>query len=261
MIKSGNYFFFLGGYDLEMLTIRELLQKYSPDSYCDKKLLWGAKASDYRDEISDALQAGKIPVFIELIDDLQLGGKVIIVDHHGALAGKDRPTSLHQVFALLGLEEDLWTRHLELVAANDRAYIEGMVEVGATKDEIITYRAKDRAAQGITQEQEREAEVAIANLKELCDGQLTLVSLSHNRTAAVADRLAPELGGAGYKNLLIISPNETNFFGAGNIIKKLDQRFPGGWFGGRLPESGFWGRTGEPPGILSTVVGWLNEQL
>lgn len=270
--------FFLGGCDLEMLTIRELLQAHAPDRFCDKNLSWGARASDYRVEIDGAIKNGNTPVLVELENDLGLktcphpdplpegegekisgpfpddAGGVIIIDHHGPLAGADRPTSLHQVFALLDLPPEAWTRRMELVAANDRGHIRGMLEVGATMEEIIAIRAADRAAQGITQEQERQAAEAVLSAEILCNGRLTVVRLPHSRTAAVADRLAPELGGAGYDNLLVLSPDEVNCYGGGALISALAERFPGGWYGGSLPERGFFGIAPVPPAFIETVT-------
>lgn len=253
-----NFFFFLGGHDLEMLTISELLLAHVPDYFNDKGLSWGAKASDYRSEIECALQSGKTPVLVELTDDLHLAEKVLVVDHHGPLAGTDKPTSLHQVFSLLGLPKNLWTRHLELVAANDRGHINGMLETGATREEIIAIRAADRTAQGITEEEEQQAKAALNGLRRLSGEKLTIVDLPHTRTAVIADRLAPELGGPGYENLLVISPEEVNFFGAGNIIRKLDKEYPGGWYGGSLPERGFWGHDGTIQGIEQFIKKGLN---
>ncbi len=235
--------FFLGGHDLEMLTIRELLVREVPaDRMIDKGLAWGAKASDYRRELGQALDRGFRPVLIELEIDLPLErSRIAVVDHHGGRAGKDRPTSLHQVFDLLGLPQERWTRWFDLVAANDRGYIPAMVEIGATRDEIIRVRAADRAAQGITAEQEAQGERAIAGAQCLAGGRLTVIGLSHDRTAAVADRLAPELGGSGFENLLILGRDSVHFFGAGRLVLSLNQAFPGGWSGGSLPDRGFWG--------------------
>lgn len=276
--------FLLGGHDLEMLTIRELLQAHAPDLFCDKNLSWGARASDYRVEIEQATRNGKTPVLVELENDLNLKtcphpgplpegeggnisgpfpgaeGEVIIIDHHGALAGADRPTSLHQVFALLGLPPELWTRRMELVAANDRGHIKGMQDIGATMDEIVAIRAADRAAQGIGAEQEDQAAEAVRLAERLCHGRLTVVRLPHNRTAAVADRLAPELGGEGYDNLLVLSPDEVNVYGCGALVSALAGRFPGGWYGGSLPERGFFGIAPVPPAIVETVSDILCAQ-
>jgi hypothetical protein len=266
--SGDNLFFFLGGYDLEMLTIRDLLDEYAPGRYCDRGLSWGAKTSDYRAEIVETLGKGITPVLVELTDNMGLqphpysgplsdDDGVVFVDHHGLLAGADKPTSLHQIFALLGLPSDAWTRRMELIAANDRGYIRGMLDAGATRDEINAIRAADRAAQGITEEQERQAAEAIQESEEVCRGRLTVVRLPHNRTAAVADRLAPELGRQGYENLLVISPCEVNFFGSGELVFELDRTFPGGWSGGCLPDQGFWGH-GEP---VPDVLYFLRERL
>jgi len=276
--------FLLGGHDLEMLTIRELLRVHAPDRFCDKNLSWGARASDYRVEIDEAIKNGATPVLVELENDLGLKtfphpdplpegegekirgpfpddeGGVIIIDHHGPLAGVDRPTSLHQVFALLGLPPGLWTRRIELVAANDRGHIKGMLEVGATMEEVVAIRAADRAAQGISTEQEDQAAGAVLSAERLCHGRLTIVRLPHNRTAAVADRLAPELGGPGYDNLLVVSPDEVNVYGCGALISALAVRFPGGWYGGSLPEQGFFGMAPVPPAFVETVTDILCDQ-
>lgn len=240
--QSSNLAFFLGGHDLEMLTIRELLGQYAPGRFFDKSLSWGAKTSDYRTEIEECLASGQTPVLVELTEDVEVNrDKIIIVDHHGECAGTDKPTSLHQVFALLGLNEREWTRWHELVAANDRGHIKAMKEIGATQAEIREVRAADREVQGVTEEEEREAEEAVRNAKVLLEGKLTVVKLRHNRTSPVADRMEKDLGGKGYENLLVISPEEVNFFGSGRIIHELNTKFQGGWYGGSLPERGFWG--------------------
>jgi len=250
--------FLLGGHDLEMLAIRELLQTHAPDFFCDRGLSWGARASDYRAEIDEAMRNGYTPVLVELENDLGLEphplGAVIIVDHHGPLAGADKPTSLHQVFALLGLPPEAWTRRMELVAANDRGHIRGLFDAGASMDEIIEIRAADRAAQGITAEQEQQAADASLSAEISCNGRLTVVRLPHSRTAAVADRMAPELGGPGYDNLLVVSPGEFNFYGCGSLISALAERYPGGWYGGSLPERGFFGIAPVPPDFVEKVT-------
>ncbi len=245
MSDTEKQIFFLGGQDLEMLTIREVLDELKVEYY-DKRLLWGAKASDYKEEIQTVLAKGMSPVLIELTLDVEIdAGRTITIDHHGKRAGSDKPTSLHQVFELLNLPQDKWTRWFDLVAANDRGYIPAMLEIGATQEEIIKVRAADRAAQGITAEEEVGGEKAAANAEDFAGGMLTLVHLQHTRTAAVTDRMEPALGGRGYRNLLVISPGQVNFFGYGDMVYALNREYPGGWYGGALPERGFWGH-GEP---------------
>lgn len=115
---------------------------------------------------------------------------------------------------MLGIEP---TRKMQLVAANDAGYIPAMMEMGATKEEIAQIRYQDRAAQGITPEQEKQAEEAVANATEFCG--VTVVKMPHSKTATVTDRLfdpnKPQ-------NLLIISGDgETNYFGPEDICRKL----------------------------------------
>ncbi len=251
--------FLLGGHDLEMLAIRELLE-LTGARFHDKHLPWGAKASDYLCEIEAAKSAGETPVLIELEPDLPDLEGAVLVDHHGARAGADKPTSLHQIFDLLGLPQQEWTRWFDLVAANDRGYIPELLAIGATREEIIRIRAADRAAQGIAPEEEAQGEEAVKRLQSRAGGRLHVVELPHARTATVADRLESALGGPGYTNLLVVSPMQVNFFGQGKIIEALNRRYPSGWYGGALPERGFWGH-GAPAPPLGELVQVLEEML
>lgn len=91
-----SLFFFLGGYDLEMVTIRELLVEHAPGLYYDRKLSWGARASNYRTEIEAVLGREDVPVLVELAMDLPLDpDRMVVVDHHGERAGMEnrRPWS------------------------------------------------------------------------------------------------------------------------------------------------------------------------
>jgi hypothetical protein len=128
-----------------------------------------------------------------------------------------------------------------LVAANDRGYIPAMLELGATKEEINAIRIADRKAQGVTPEEEAAAEEALQGLRVLAGGALSVANLPHAHTSPLCDRLEPALGGTGFENLLIESPDQLNFFGKGHLVYALDEGFPGGWYGGALPERGFWG--------------------
>ncbi len=240
--------FFLGGHDLEMLTIRDLVREVAPDRLFDRNLPWGAKASVYRAEIEDAVASGLQPVLIELEDDIGVRGAHVVVDHHGSRAGATAPTSLHQIFDLLQLPRSRWTRRLELVAANDRGHIRELRRIGATQEEIQRIRADDRAAQGVTEIDERAGEKAIQQAQTFADGLLTVVELPHARSAVVADRL--EMRPDPPESLLVISPIEVNYFGPGPVIDALHDRYPGGWTGGSLPERGFWGHKPIPADII-----------
>lgn len=244
--------FFLGGHDLEMETIRDLITEAGPAPLFDKSLSWGAKASAYREEIRSAIADGLTPVLVELPDDLGLADALLVVDHHGERAGESAPTSLDQVFELLRLPRERWTRWLELVSANDRGHIREMRRLGATDAEIERVRRADRAAQGVTEADEHAAEDAVRNAEMLADGRLVVVRLPHEHSTAVADRL--ELTDDPPENVLVLSPNEANFYGNGDLVLRLDQRYPGGWSGGALPARGFWGRTPEPPDVVTFIV-------
>ena len=239
----GKLRFFLGGCDLEMLEIRCLLESYAPDSFADKGLKWGAKLSDYQLEIEAAVASGQTPIPIELADDMPADWPprhaIVIVDHHGARAGHDRPSSLEQVFSLLDLPQTEWTRRHALVAANDIGHVAGLHEAGAGFEEIKTIRAEDRRAQGVTIADEIEAMRALVARHVL--GRLTVVETRSTTSSAIADFLLPELGGPGYDDLLVIMPNKLAFFGAGTTVAAMARETPGSWSGGALPERGYWG--------------------
>lgn len=233
--------FFLGGADLEMVEIRDLVaQTLGPGALVDKGLGWGAKAECYAEEIAAARAAGLTPVLIELTGAEEVAG-AISVDHHNERAGE--PTSLEQVFALLGLPEEAWTRRMALVAANDRGHLRGMAAMGATPEEMAAIRADDRAAQGIAPEEERTGWAALEAANALFGGRLLGVRLPHGRMATVADplRIGERTDGRPPRDLLIEAPGEMGFFGRGDGVMALADAFPDGWRGGDLPETGFWG--------------------
>lgn len=261
MKKPQNLVFFLGGHDLEMLTIKDML-RHRCVPYFDKKLKWGAKASAYIDEIKMAVSEGKKPVLIELIDDmgLEISATATLIDHHDARAGKDQPTSLEQVFKLLELPQKEWSRQYELISANDKGYTPALVSAGAAQEEIVGIRAEDRRAQGVTELEENEAIKAVEKAEVLMDGRLTLVHLSHAKTAAVTDRLDKILGGHGYENLIVVSPAEVNFYGQGGIVIELNNKF-GGWRGGELPERGFWGVSPLKNVVTDEVIEFLKRRI
>lgn len=245
--------FFLGGADLEMREIGRLIRAHAPDAPLhDKGLAWGAKASDYAEEIAATLAQGRSPVLVELALDIPLPADAVIVDHHGAAAGADRPTSLHQIFALLNLPPAAWTRRLELVAANDRGHIREMRSLGATREEIAQIRADDRASQGVTPAMEAAGEAAVAALETILDGRARLARLPHARCSVVTDRLDLD----DPRPLIVLSPGEVNVYAPGPVIAALDRAFPGGWSGGALPAYGFWGHGAPvpPESALSAVV-------
>lgn len=256
--NSNNMVVFMGGYDAEMLAIADACREAGV-AVADKHLGWGAAASSYAEEIAQAISEGKTPVLIELALDIELPSSAIVVDHHNENAGK--PASILQVLSLLGVEP---TRRQRLIAANDCAYIPGMLALGATPEEVAAVRLADRSAQGISSEQEAEAERAIA-AAQVVNG-VTIVKMAHSKTATVCDRLfAPDKE----QRLLILSADgESNFFGNGELCKLLQGEDTGkktaegytiyshfgGWVGGNLPQSGFWGGYADQKKVEKFVV-------
>ncbi len=248
---------FAGGYDGEMVAIINACREAGVE-VVDNHLGWGASASAYTSEIAQAVSEGKTPVLVELTLDIEVPSTSIIVDHHNENAGK--PASLLQILNLIGVEP---SREQQLIAANDCGYIPAMLALGATAEEVAKVRYADRAAQGITPEQEIEAERAIA-AAETVNG-VTIVRMAHSKTATVCDRLfTPEKE----QRLLILSGDgESNFFGNGELCKLLQGEKTGktpegsdtysnfgGWIGGNLPTSGFWGGYGDQQAIEEYIV-------
>ena len=155
-MKKEEVVFLIGGHDLEMLEIINILNK-SGIKYIDKNLSWGAKLSDYSDELSFT----GVIYGVELEMDIAPPKNYIEIDHHNE--NSDKKSSLEQVSELLDIK---LSREQELIAANDRGYIGGMKSVCATQDEIDFIRSLDRKAQGITEQDENLARKSVQNSKQ-----------------------------------------------------------------------------------------------
>jgi hypothetical protein len=225
-----------------MCEIRNILETRNIPFF-DKQLAWGAKASAYEKEIA-RLDNIQIPVLIELEIDLSLSPCTVIIDHHGKEAGRGKPTSLEQVANLLSMELNPWQK---LIVANDRAWIDGLIEVGATQEEIDKIRRYDRLCQGVTEEEEKAAEEAIKRREEYRD--LVVVYFSYKHTSPIMDRLYKK-----YLNIIVFTPESANFSGDGKCILKLAREFPGGWYGGDLPDKGFWGINQKDQKELDKII-------
>ncbi len=232
--KNPKDIYLLGGSDAEMWAIKKKLDKIK-QPYFNRELKWGAKIQDYSEQISKILETGDTPVAIELAEAETIKG-VVNIDHH--YEKSDRPASLLQVMDRLGLKPSLFD---ELIAANDSGYIPAMeekiekyrsqIEPRAGKDFfeelknkwINTIRKIDRREQGITAEQEKQAEEAIKNREDLYNKTLSIVRLPHNQCATVVDRLYGT-----YENLFIPSANgESNFYGNGKLCQELEKKYEG----------------------------------
>lgn len=212
MDNEKYFLFLLGGNDLEMITIRTVLEKRKI-RFIDRQLQWdNACLSNYKEELNFYGSIGSPwRIFgVELREDMVVPPNYTMIDHHDQYA--DYPSSLEQVMELLRLPLN---RHQSLVAANDRAYIPGLQAMGATIVEISDIRCADRKAQGVSEEDEKLSELAIANNREDL-GDLIVVHALSPRFSPICDRLFP------YRRLLIYTDTEWMYYGEGMIqIKKL----------------------------------------
>lgn len=201
IIDKRKAIFLLGGHDLEMLEIRRMLSRHSL-AYEDRILNWSsARLSAYSgfiDTHPDSIYYG-----IELMEDCRAPVNYVRIDHHNDFS--NRPASILQVATLMNVVPD---RYLQLVAANDAGYIPAMLEMGATEEEIMRIRRRDRAAQGVTEEDELLAEESIKKGLSQINGILFVHSFT-SRFSAICDRLYP------YHRLLIYTNKVWTYYGEG----------------------------------------------
>ncbi len=212
-MKTNKYkLFLLGGYDLEMLTIKQMLEGREGCVIMDKHLQWNnAQLSAYKAELSECSDYN---IFgIELQEDISLPQNYHRIDHHNDWA--EKPSSLEQVAEILC---ETLSPYQQLVAANDKGYIPAMQALGASAEEIDDVRRRDRAAQGVTEEDEALAERAIGENLYIHNG-ITVVKAFTYRFSPICDRLFP------YQSLLIYTDCEWMFYGKGKakLVKLLDE--------------------------------------
>ncbi len=202
-MNKPNYVFLIGGYDLEMLEIINIL-KGEGLNFIDKKLSWGAKLSAYQDFFdSDGTFVG-----IELIEDIKTPQKYVAIDHHNERSGE--PASIEQVAELLGIK---LTYYQQIVAANDKGYIPAMRALKASEAEIQSIRRKDRAAQGVTEQDELWGEEAVSNLEWRKD--VVVVYTKSDRFSPVTDRLEVD-------KLIVYNDHSLNYYGV-NVNKLVEK--------------------------------------
>jgi len=226
--------FLLGGYDLEMLTIKQMLEGRDDCVFFDRHLNWGnATLSAYGDEIKNHPDS---PVYgIELKEDIPCPKNYHSIDHHNSK--EDNASSLEQVADILGIK---LTRRQMLVAANDKGYIPAMMEMGATKEEIADIRLQDRKTQGISDADEHLAEESIEKFLATY-GDLYVVKSLTSHFAPICDRLYP------YHELLVYTDEEWVYYGKQKpyLVEKLQNEIQQG----RIYHGG------DDQGYIGTVKG------
>lgn len=219
-----QFFFFLGGNDLEMSEIKNIL-KANALPFADNGLAWhNATASAYSAQIQQALTDGFKPVLVELKPDIaeDVLAQCVIVDHHDANIARE--ASVLQVLALLGLEPN-WRQRL--IAANDSGYIPAMLQLGATREEIEQIRREDWKAQNISDELINEALTAYRNAQTV-NGVL-VIDMEHFCFAPVTDSA---FWVQKRQNILFkFHEGRTLYFGPDDICTKVYDTFPKCWRG------------------------------
>lgn len=182
-MKQPKCLFLLGGHDLEMLTIKQLLEEKGDCLVADKHLYWNnALLSAYQE---DLLKHTDCQIYgIELKEDITAPDNYFLIDHHNDKSGQ--PSSLEQVASILGMT---LTHYQKLVAANDKGYIPAMKALEASKEEIDEIRRKDREAQGVTEEDERKAKIAVESADMSYPG-LIIVKASNSSFSPIVDCLS-----------------------------------------------------------------------
>lgn len=199
-MKKDKLFFLLGGSDLEMQTIREILLENGVP-FADHQLQWNnAVLSSYQKELQQ-LGNGWMIYGVELQEDILPPANYLAIDHHNQLSSM--PCALEQVMEILQLPMN---RYLQLVAANDKAYIPGLLAMGASSEEIAAIRLADRRTQGVTDEEEVSAQKAIEENVEEVDG-LLVVRTDNSRFSPICDRLYP------FRELLVYTDYEWVYYG------------------------------------------------
>lgn len=204
--------FLLGGKDLEMLEIQKILSNKN-ESYENKDLSWGAKLSEYKEEL-EQYKSEDITIYgIELEEDIKLPKKYIEIDHHGK--NDDKPSSLEQIAEILDIK---LSDEQKLIAANDSRYITGMKNLCATKDEIEKIRKRDKEAQGITFEDE---ELAKESFEAACNNKSNLIYSKTSKFSAVSD-----LAYYKFDNYVIYNNEKILFYGykKSNILEFLESQ-------------------------------------
>ena len=199
-IDKSKVVFLLGGYDLEMVTIKEILLEEGfkeGENLFDKKLDWGAKLSAYS-EVLDA-NPDKIFYAIELIEDISLPKNYHRIDHHNELSHRD--ASLLQVLKLLGREP---TREHQLIATNDVGHIEAMRCFGATSKEIAEIRQRERTIQGVSAKDEAKAKEEIKAVSK--KNGIYIIETSLDSFSPIVDRFEE-------RPLIVYSRSSLTYYG------------------------------------------------
>ena len=254
MDQSKKKVFLLGGADLEMQTIKAVLQK-TDCLIVDKGLTWGsASVCAYSDELNLYSSKAYEIYGIELNQDgTSLPKNYTRIDHHNDL--QHQRSALEQVADILNFQ---LSEQEELIAENDKGSYLAMDKYLSAKypqmsDEqkssiMNDIRQKDRTAQGVSANDELIAEKIVSEQKYYTNSFSVFVDAGQlNCYSPLVDRLWP------YDRLVVYNDSESNtelcFYGrdASAVLKLVKMEFSGRlkdkpdvtYSGGG--ENGYWG--------------------
>jgi hypothetical protein len=176
-----SFVFLLGGHDLEMNEISDILASENIPFY-DKNLKRNnALLSMYGEELNN----WSFFVGVELQTDIKPPEQYLPIYYHDNHVGS--PSVIEQVARLLDIE---LTREQQLVAATNKGDIPVLFKLGATPEEVANIHRRDREAQGVTEEDERLAEKSLSENLTTELGVTVVKSLT-SKFSTTTDRLYP----------------------------------------------------------------------
>ncbi len=190
---NNKFYFLLGGHDLEMSAIKLLLKQLNITTINDKGLNWeNASWKSYKDTIEEQRKKDDFTfVGIELKDKDQKPENAIDIDHHNA--ERCKPSSLEQVAELLKsaniLKDDL-SIYQKQIAANDKGYIQAMLDMKMSPDDIETIRQQERRILKINNDDWLKAEKSVKeHSRHELNGKLMIIEAQTPKFAAISDYL------------------------------------------------------------------------
>ncbi len=111
-----------------------------------------------------------------------------------------------------------------------------------------TIRRRDRRAQGVSVDQEKNAEKAV--LGAYLVGSVTVVESENTAPSALLDRL---IESERFGVLMLLSGNLSYFYGPNTKVNKLKEHFPDGRVGAGIGNRGFWYSHYSKPLVLEYV--------
>ncbi|MFI3314797.1 MAG: CorA family divalent cation transporter [Rikenellaceae bacterium] len=195
--------FLLGGADLEMETIKSILDRCKVKSISKCSTWNDATIDKYTEELDEYKDENRYNVYGIELRGYPSNINYTLIDHHNE--NESKPSALEQVAKIVNIS---LSEYEKLVAANDRGYIPEMLNIGANQEQIKKIREADRKAQGITAEDEKMAELSISN--SIQKGNLTIIKSLTDKFASVRDKI--EFTDT-CKSILIYNDSEFTFYG------------------------------------------------